>query len=133
MRKTGILIICWASLTMWGGNAAYGDGCSNPTSSYDRTFCAAKKLMQSDQELNEVYKVLMRRIAKDRGLVSKLKEVQNRWIVFRNNSCEAKGEIDLECNYQVNRARIDYLNERIRECKGGACDKEKIFAQPWTK
>lgn len=103
--------------------------CSNPTTSYDRTYCAAKMFLESDAELNAVYKELRSLIKPE--LQEKLKLVQRQWIDYRNTQCEYNGTIDVDCNYNVNVARINYMRERIRECKTGQTNAAKIAAKSW--
>ncbi|MBR7001523.1 MAG: DUF1311 domain-containing protein [Neisseriaceae bacterium] len=107
-----------------------GDPCSRYNTSYDRTYCLSKLFVESDNELNEVYKELRQKI--DGGTREKLKQTQLSWIKYRNNRCETQpGTINVDCNYEVNRVRTEYLRDRLRECKTGACDKNAIVRPSW--
>jgi uncharacterized protein YecT (DUF1311 family) len=105
------------------------DGCTNPKTSYDRTYCVAKLFLESDNELNQVYRELKGKTRKE--LQVKLTAVQKDWIAYRDSSCESGGTVNVKCNFEVNRARTEYLRDRLRECKTGHCQDEKIGAKSW--
>jgi uncharacterized protein YecT (DUF1311 family) len=105
------------------------DNCKEPKTSYDRTYCAAKLFLESDKELNSVYKELKGMIKPE--VQKKLVLVQRDWIKYRDNQCEANGTIDVDCNHNVNVARIDYLRERLREAKAGQVRPDLIEKQSW--
>jgi uncharacterized protein YecT (DUF1311 family) len=107
----------------------FADNCQNPATSYDRTYCAAKLFMESDKELNQVYKDLKKSIKPE--LQKKLTQVQKDWILYRNSKCEDNGLIMLDCNNDVNVARINYLRDRLREIKAGQINPQLIAAQSW--
>lgn len=105
------------------------DNCKEPKTSYDRTYCAAKLFLESDKELNSVYKELKGMIKPE--VQKKLVQVQRDWIKYRDNQCESNGTIDVDCNHNVNVARIDYLRERLREAKAGQVRPDLIEKQSW--
>lgn len=103
--------------------------CNDPKTSYDRTYCVALLFMVSDKELNKVYQDLRSKIGKLNK--KKLKKVQLKWIDHRDKECESKGTINVDCNHRVNKERIEYLRERIRECDIGSCNYTKIHEIAW--
>ena len=105
------------------------DGCAHPRSSYDATYCMCKLFVESDKELNEVYKELSSTIKPDQK--KKLVQVQRKWLKFRDSSCESSGTINVDCNYKVNKARTDALRDRLRECKTGHCREDLIVQEDW--
>lgn len=110
--------------------SALTEQCGSYRTPYDRTYCVAKLFMRSDQELNTVYGKLESAVTGDtrQGLV----QVQRGWIKYRDRACEAgAGSIDVVCSYHVNRARTDYLRDRLRECEAGRCDKALIVRKSW--
>lgn len=110
--------------------AALADGeCDKYTTSYDQTYCMAKIFVESDKDLNTIYKDLQAVI--DADSKKSLTLVQRKWIKYRDNSCESKGTIDVDCNYKVNRDRAQYLTDRLRECRGGTCRKDMIGQESW--
>lgn len=125
LRKTllavSVVVLC---------QVASADTCNRYTTSYDRTYCKSKLFVESDKELNEVYKSLRQKL--DGGTRENLKQTQLQWIKYRDNRCETRpGTIDVDCNYEVNKARTEYLRDRLRECKTGACDKKAIVHSSW--
>lgn len=103
--------------------------CEKYKTSYDQTYCIAKLFLASDNELNAVYKKLK---GKTQGEVQKsLVQVQRDWIKYRNGACESAGAIDVNCNYRVNRERVTYLGDRLRECETGSCNNALIGKPSW--
>ncbi len=109
-------------------HAAVAD-CTKPTNSYDRTYCTAKLFMESDKELNDVYKELTALVKPN--LKKKIVSVQLSWLKFRNNACEALGSINVDCNYKVNKERTEFWRDRLRECKTGHCREDLMLKDTW--
>jgi uncharacterized protein YecT (DUF1311 family) len=107
------------------------DGCQNPKTPYDRTYCTAKLFLESDNELNAVYKELKGALKKE--MKEKLTEVQREWIAFRDQSCSSNGTIEVQCNFDLNKARAEFLRDRARECKTGHCREDLIPQKSWEK
>ena len=105
------------------------DGCKNPKTPYDRTYCVAKLFLESDNELNAVYKELKGALKKDGK--DKLTQVQRDWIAYRDQKCSTNGDIEVQCNFDLNKARADYLRDRARECKTGHCQDDLIGKKSW--
>jgi uncharacterized protein YecT (DUF1311 family) len=121
---TGLLLI--------SSQAVFADtGCDKHKTSYDRTYCLSKLFVESDAELNAVYKDLRSRIKKSTG--EKLKSVQLEWIQYRDASCQPQpGTITVDCSYELNHERTGYLRDRLRECKTGVCQDAKIAQKHWN-
>jgi uncharacterized protein YecT (DUF1311 family) len=124
-RSIAVNVFC---LSLFSGLFAE-DSCKDPRTSYDRTYCAAKLFLESDKELNAVYKELKGLIKPE--VQKKLVQVQRDWIQYRNGQCESNGTINVDCNHNVNVARIDYLRERLRETKAGQVRPDLIEKQSW--
>ena len=104
--------------------------CDKYTTSYDRTYCFSKLFVESDKELNSVYNEL-RNILKGTAR-NQLTEAQRDWINYRDQKCQpSSGTITVDCNYEVNRKRTEYLRDRLRECKVGTCREEMIGRKSW--
>jgi uncharacterized protein YecT (DUF1311 family) len=109
----------------------FADGeCDKYTTSYDKTYCYSKLFIESDKELNEVYKNLNSAI-KNADNKKQLVKVQREWIKYRDSTCSNEGLINVDCNYDVNRTRTEYLRDRLRECKTGNCRNDMIEKQSW--
>ena len=104
--------------------------CDRYNDSYGRTFCASKLFVESDKELNDVYKEL-------RGVLNEqtrqsLRSTQLKWLKHRTSKCEVSpGNIDVDCSYKVNKQRTEFLRDRLRECKTGVCNPAQVSRQSW--
>lgn len=107
------------------------DGCKNPSTEYDRTYCTAKLFLESDKELNDTYSGLMKYVKGD--VKKSLIQVQKQWINYRNDKCSVSGTIDVDCNFNVNKARTVFLNDRLRECKTGHCQNDLITSDKFKE
>ncbi|HHT7629203.1 lysozyme inhibitor LprI family protein [Pasteurella multocida] len=116
--------ICLVSLSAMASNA-----CSHFTTSYDRTYCSAKLFLESDKELNDVYKELKKQVKPTTS--QSLVQTQREWLKYRNSACEKDGTINVDCNYEVNKERTEYLRNRLRECKTGNCRDSDITRRAW--
>jgi uncharacterized protein YecT (DUF1311 family) len=99
-------------------------GCEKPAPGYDATYCFAKLFLESDNELNNAYKILNSVMNPEQK--KKLLTAQRSWIKYRNASCSDGGTINVDCNYDVNKKRTKFLLDRITECKVGACKNELL-------
>ena len=121
---------CAATILALASTAQAEGECDKYTTSYDRTFCFAKLFVESDKDLNSVYGELSKAVSQPVRI--KLRDAQRGWIAYRNRTCEAKGTIDVDCNYRVNRERTIYLRDRLTECKAGTCRNDNIASQSWS-
>ena len=109
--------------------ALASDACDSFVTSYDQTYCEAKLFIESDQELNDVYKELRKYLNPNTSAA--LVQSQRSWLKYRNSACEEQGAINVECNYGVNKVRTEYLRDRLRECKTGNCRNHDIIFRSW--
>ena len=120
-----VAIVLMAASVVWGQ-----DPCARYRTSYDRTYCKSKLFVDSDRELNDVYKKLGRQLSESTR--RQLVETQRDWIRYRDQRCEsAPGTINVDCNYRVNVQRINYLRDRLRECTAGSCNRDAIVRPNW--
>ena len=105
------------------------NACDNPQNSYDATYCKAKLFIEADEEMNGVYKALRSKL--DKTGKEELRQIQLKWLEYRNFHCERMGTINVECNFVVVKSRTDYLRDRLRECEIGYCSADKIRAKSW--
>lgn len=124
-----ILVACAA---VFGSQAVLAENtCDRYNTAYDRTYCTSKLFIESDKELNDVYKDLRKAIQP--AVREKLTAVQRDWMSYRDQTCQPdEGRIRVDCNYKVNRERAEYLRDRLRECKTGACNNSMIGQQSWN-
>jgi uncharacterized protein YecT (DUF1311 family) len=126
-----IFSILAAGMLFFSPCVAFADGeCDKYTTNYDRTYCFVKLFIESDNELNAVYRDL-RKVIKA-PVREQLTLVQREWIKYRDTVCQPQpGTIAVDCNYRVNRERTEYLRDRLRECRAGTCRDDKIGQKSW--
>ena len=124
-------IILFAAIVLMAASVVWGqDPCARCRTSYDRTYCKSKLFVDSDRELNDVYKKLGKQLSEPTR--RQLVETQRGWIRYRDQRCEtAPGTINVDCNYRVNVQRINYLRDRLRECTAGSCNRDAIVRPSW--
>lgn len=128
--KAVFLSVLALSGFMFAGSAHAAGECDRYRTSYDQTYCLAKLFLESDNELNSVYKDLNKLIKAP--VKQQLVATQRDWIRYRDATCEpSAGTINVDCNYRVNRERTEYLRDRLRECKVGTCRGALIGAASW--
>ena len=129
MKKSLVVLLCGLA----SASAFAEDICDKQPTPYDSTFCWSKMLYQSDQDLNKHYQELRKLITPKAK--EQLKLVQREWIEFRNTECleERRTEtvLNTQCSAELNRARANYLQERVQECRAGLCDNEAIGRRSW--
>lgn len=119
-----------AVVVLFAAHAARAQGeCDKYKTSYDKTYCFCKLFVESDKELNDVYKELQGLLKAD--VKQQLTLTQRAWIKYRDTSCSKEGTIEVDCNYKVNHDRTEYLRDRLRECKTGTCRNNLISQQSW--
>ena len=105
------------------------DSCANPQTSYDRTYCMAKLFVEADTEMGKAYTQLKSSLKPEQK--QKLTQAQRDWIAFRDHACEKNGTINVACNYEVLRERMQFLNDRYRECKTDHCREDLLYQENW--
>lgn len=93
---------------------------SPPNNYYDRSYCLAKLFVASDNQLNDTYQQLRKRLSD--GQKDRLNLGQRIWLDYRSSQCLTDNKFDLECNLEINNARITYLQSLIKKCDAGHCD-----------
>ena len=117
-----------ASLLLASVSAFAQQNCDKPRDDFDGLYCLNKVYIETDAELNQVYKDLSPRLSVEgRG---KLKETQLAWIEERNTNCSRKIDsgfyVNLSCATRTTRSRLQILQERVRECKSSGCLPSKL-------
>ena len=131
MRKLFIVAI----FVLQGSQLVYA-GCENPAPGYDQTYCVSKLFVESDKELNEVYGAI-RKLLRNKKNKDDLKKNQLEWMKYRNSECYTKkddgGTIYLDCNFELNKQRTKFFQDRLRECKIDKCQKSLFENKDWLK
>ena len=124
------IIVAAAAMMLANAAQAIETNCDKYSGSYDRTYCLCKLFVDSDAELNVVYKELKDQL--DDSGKNALKKAEVKWLKYRTGRCETSpGTIDVRCSYEVNVERTNYLRERSRECRTNRCDKAAISKESW--
>ena len=130
MKSIFNVLLAGALVFAYQSALAQGE-CDKYTTSYDRTYCFSKLFVESDKELNSVYNEL--RGAIKETAKKQLTEAQRDWMKYRDQTCQSSpGTINVDCNYEVNRKRTEYLRDRLRECKTGTCREDMIGSKSWN-
>ncbi|HEY8024080.1 MAG TPA: lysozyme inhibitor LprI family protein [Burkholderiaceae bacterium] len=104
------------------------EACDKPKNDFDGLYCLNKVYSQADKDLNESYGKLAK--ALDAEGKASLKQGQLAWIAARNSNCSAHNEkgffVNLECATNTTIERVQFLNDRIRECSSAGCMNSKL-------
>ena len=127
MSKTSLALLTSAAfmfpMMSWGAQ-----NCDKPNNDFDGLYCLNKVYLEADKELNNSYKKLVKQLNTQQK--SKLKRGQLAWIRARNDDCSYHdGDdfyVNLACTNRVTTERVDFLNERVRECSAGSCRDSRL-------
>lgn len=116
------LILCFSSLAF--ANSA----CDQPKDDFDGLYCLNKVYQEADRELNENYKKLSGQL--DAEGKKALKSGQLVWLEERNTSCSRREPsgfyVNLNCATGTTVKRLQFLQDRIRECASSGCQNSKL-------
>ena len=102
--------------------------CDRPRDDFDGLYCLNKVYVETDAELNKVYKELAGALPADGK--AKLKKSQLAWIEQRNDQCSRRMDngffVNLQCATTTTRERLQTLQERARECRSAGCQPSKL-------
>ena len=104
------------------------EACDKPKNDFDGLYCLNKVYLQADKDLNEAYGKLVKALdTEGKGL---LKQGQLGWIAARNGNCSTRNEkgffVNLECATNTTIERVQFLNDRLRECTSAGCMNSKL-------
>lgn len=123
MKKTIALLALLAPLM-----ASANSNCDKPLNDFDGLYCLNKVYIEADKELNARYKELMP-FLNNSGKIA-LKRGQLAWIKQRNNECSLregnKFFVNLDCAARQTIERVQFLQDRLRECKSSGCLNSKL-------
>jgi uncharacterized protein YecT (DUF1311 family) len=102
--------------------------CDKPRDSFDGLYCLNKVYIETDADLNTAYKDLSGRLSNEGR--AKLKQTQLSWIEDRNSKCSRSIDnsffVNLRCATNTTRTRLEFIQERTRECKSSGCQPSKL-------
>ncbi|MGO1250522.1 lysozyme inhibitor LprI family protein [Psychrobacter sp.] len=126
VRKTSIAILtaaCMLPMLSWGA-----DNCDHPINDFDGLYCLTKVYLETDKELNTSYNKLSRLLNSSQKAM--LKRGQLAWMSERNDRCSYKDYdgffVNMDCATRKTATRVNFLNERVRECDAGSCRDSRL-------
>ena len=126
-RKTSLALLTSAAfmfpMLSWGAQ-----NCDKPNNDFDDLYCLTKVYLEADKELNSSYVKLTKRL--NTSQKSKLKRGQLAWIRERNDQCSYNNDegffVNMDCATRTTTSRVNFLNERVRECSAGSCRDSRL-------
>jgi uncharacterized protein YecT (DUF1311 family) len=105
------------------GGWGLAGGCDNPGADFDYVYCATQLFVQTDKEINDVYRQLVGWLSAEGRTV--LRTSQLAWIRSRNQQCTrvdaGSRTVNLDCATRMTQERTGFLKARIRECSSTGC------------
>lgn len=102
--------------------------CDSPNNDFDGLYCLNKVYQEADKDLNSHYKSLVAQL--DSQGRAKLKSSQLDWMRQRNDNCSRHEDgsffVNLRCATDTTIARVQFLQDRERECKATGCQNSKL-------
>ncbi|KAA0924162.1 DUF1311 domain-containing protein [Psychrobacter sp. ANT_H56B] len=125
--KTSLAILTSAAfifpMLSWGAQ-----NCDKPVNDFDGLYCLTKVYLEADKELNNSYTKLNKFLSSTQK--SKLKRRQLAWMRDRNDQCSYHDEggfyVNMDCATRTTIKRVNFLNERARECSAGSCRDSRL-------
>ena len=91
LRKMAGSMMVVAFLLPFSGEGADRGGCNGEGSvQADLNQCATDRLQQADDELNRIYRGILKQYSEDRVFLEKFRKAQRAWLLFRDAELEAK-------------------------------------------
>ena len=107
----------------WGAQ-----NCDKPINDFDGLYCLTKVYLEADKELNNSYTKLNKVLNSTQK--SKLKRGQLAWIRDRDERCSYHNDegffVNMNCATRTTTSRVNFLNDRIRECSAGSCRDSRL-------
>ncbi|WP_394124329.1 lysozyme inhibitor LprI family protein [Psychrobacter nivimaris] len=127
IRNTSIAIVTSAAFMLpmfaWGA-----ENCDKPNNDFDGLYCLTKVYLEADKELNNSYNKLSKLLNKQQKAT--LKRGQLAWMRERNDQCSYNdGDgffVNMRCATNKTANRVNFLNERVRECNAGSCRDSRL-------
>ncbi len=102
--------------------------CDHVKNNFDDLYCLNKVYIQTDKDLNDTYGKLAKLLDADGK--GKLKTGQLAWMAARNEQCSYQDSrgffVNMDCATNTTRERLQFLQERVRECQSAGCMKSKL-------
>ena len=125
--KTALALLTSAAfmfpMLSWGAQ-----NCDKPNNDFDGLYCLTKVYLEADKELNNSYNKLSKLLNKQQKAT--LKRGQLAWMRDRNDRCSYNDDegffVNMGCATRKTTTRVNFLNERVRECNAGSCRDSRL-------
>ena len=127
MVKTSLAMLTSAAFMLpvlsWGAQ-----NCDKPINDFDGLYCLTKVYLEADKELNNSYTKLNKVLNSQQKTT--LKRGQLAWMRDRNDQCSYNNDegffVNMGCATRVTTERVNFLNDRVRECSAGSCRDSRL-------
>ncbi len=127
IRNVSLVLLASAAFMLptlsWGAQ-----NCDKPINDFDGLYCLTKVYLEADKELNNSYDKLNKRLNTKQKAT--LKRGQLAWMRERNDRCSYHDEdgfyVNMRCATRTTTERVNFLNERVRECNAGSCRESRL-------
>ena len=128
INKTPLALLVMAAfmtpMLSWGAQ-----NCDKPINDFDDLYCLTKVYLEADKELNSSYGKLTKRLNTQQKAT--LKRGQLAWMRERNDQCSYHDNengffVNMDCATHITTERVNFLNERLRECNAGSCRDSRL-------
>lgn len=122
------LFVLVSSSALLFSTAASAQNCDYPRNDFDGLYCLSKVYQEADKDLNTTYGKLVKQLNKNQRAI--LKRGQLAWMRDRNDSCSRYDDysflVNMDCATSMTTNRVNFLNERLRECRAGSCRTSRL-------
>lgn len=108
------------------GGAAHADNCDQGNlTGFDSVYCFSKVYLGEDTRLNDNYGALRTQLNASQRQT--LLDAQRGWIAYRDRACmTGPTTVNVDCALRETRARADFLQARITECRSVGCATSRL-------
>lgn len=122
-------ILMLVTSVWWPGTAQAQTSCDTTSSDFEDVYCDAKTFVKADDDLNVAYQRLIKRLTPQAQAT--LRQTQRTWVEQRNARSTATDSklgpvIYLSTALDMTTKRINFLNDRYRECVSSGCQPNKL-------
>ncbi|WP_368184447.1 lysozyme inhibitor LprI family protein [Aestuariibius sp. HNIBRBA575] len=107
-------------------SAVLADNCDQPNlTGFDSVYCFSKVYLGEDARLNANYQTLRGHLSSSQ--TNTLRTSQRNWISMRDRTCmTGPTTVNVNCALSQTRARADWLQARITECRSVGCATSRL-------
>ncbi|MBU2992702.1 lysozyme inhibitor LprI family protein [Octadecabacter sp. 1_MG-2023] len=106
--------------------AAHADNCDQPNlTGFDSVYCFSKIYIGEDTRMGDNYRTMRSLLSS--GEFGTLRQAQRNWLDYRDRTCMVgPTTVNVDCALNVTRARADFLQARITECRSVGCATSRL-------